>query len=112
MSNDKKNVISKYLPMIIIISMMFMMPEAFKQYSLHTEIQDFSYQALADNLDRYPEDAVFINQIREAIFDEEISGEEHKSIVDRLLETNGVYHGSTVGIDHSKAKSILISRLK
>ena len=96
---------------VIAIAAMFMIPVTYKQYSLHSEIHDFSYQALAENIERYPKDSTFISQIRESIDDGKINGKEHKVIVERLLEVNGVYHGAAIGTDHSNAKQLLVAKL-
>ena len=99
------------VPLVAIVAM-FMIPVTYKQYSLYSEIHDFSYQALSNNIDRYPDDVTFLLQIRESMDDGKISGKEHKEIVDRLLEINGSYRGAAIDTDHSHAKQLLIDKIE
>ncbi|MCG7952660.1 MAG: hypothetical protein N0E56_15790 [Candidatus Thiodiazotropha endolucinida] len=89
----------------------FVIDSGWRFYVMNSEIQKFSYAALRDNIQRYPEDRMLINQITTAISDGEIIGSEHKEIVDRLLDKNGIYHGSKIGEDHSQAKAELVKAL-
>ncbi len=81
-------------------------------YRQNSEIKGFSYAALMVNIDKYPNDKAFINQINNALSDNSISGNEHKAIVERLLDKHGVYVGAKMDRDHSKAKKELILVLK
>ncbi|MCU7800299.1 MAG: hypothetical protein KZQ70_09180 [gamma proteobacterium symbiont of Lucinoma myriamae] len=91
----------------------YLMHISLNYYNQVTEIKDFSYAALRDNIDRYPDDEFFIGQVSSALLsDDEIVGSEYKAIFDRLIEKNGVYTSAKTGAEHSNAKQELIDKIK
>lgn len=90
---------------------MLSIPSAHRYYLMQTEIENYSYAALRDNVERYPQDEILRKQIVEALIDGEIVGAEHKGMLDRLLDINHIYHGAKIDADHSNAKIELIAMI-
>lgn len=94
--------------LLIGLGLTYLIHLSFNYYSLNSEIEDFSYAALKDNIAKYPNDKTFVSEVHHALSDNKIVGHEHKAIFERLLKINGVYFGAKMDSDHSNAKEELI----
>jgi hypothetical protein len=57
------------LGLIFGLGLTYVIHHAFQYYNLNSEIQDFSYAALRDSIERYPDDKELLNQISESLSD-------------------------------------------
>jgi len=83
----------------------------YREYSLQSEIEDFSYAALIVNMERQTDDKQFLCSIKMAIEDKKITGSEFVKLTRSVLDSHGVFIGATIGSDHSGAKQQLLGLL-
>lgn len=101
-----------YIGLITGVAFTFVLHHGIQYYNSNSEIKDFSYADLQDNISRYPEDHEFMAGISSALSDQKIVGKEHKAIVDSMINKYGSYQFATMSENHSNAKIELLSKFK
>ncbi|MBL4898747.1 MAG: hypothetical protein JKX76_03750 [Colwellia sp.] len=105
---DMRKSLSLVIPIVILVGIFL----HYNYRGMFFEIEEFSYTGLMQNITEHPTDNEFRNNIRVALDDGKIVGDEFSRIVSTFMDVHGRYsydlHFLEDDLDHSKSKTELI----
>jgi len=96
--------LDEFSTLLLGLAIIYGIHQGMNAYSRYSEIEDFSYASLRDNITAIKTNQILFDQLADTLSDNKIVGYEYKDIVESYLEVHSSFGMAHLDSNHSAAK--------